>query len=565
MLDIGRISNMLNYNIRNTTEQLSPEEQQQIIDDLFPKNKEYIESVGTYLADNFRKIDGFDYRWSSLITSKPLLFEDIDYVRIRDFVKTEITKEEIEAYKNGQLRELYGTFENLLICNLPYYNRIISFCTMVFLHYVRITNNGVDSTVTDDLSKLPYFIEMTPTQIWCCACCGPASTKWELEYAWKTNRKTPIKIVSDNLIKDNFRYLYKNNVFARFVEYCALRVGTNGFMQTLITDKTPNNKLAQVCSKFTKTSTAIDESQLQTLGNYILESKHIDELLYNSLDKCLNQIYKGHKDQYSIFIYANEFLVCTKNFKLKFKKRLNRLTNEIDITKEYISNAYMCLISEANMVETIKDQINWTRSNLDISFDYDKNILKSILKRMLNEDYKNIKCLKRQLDSTTYSEITFKKCWNNFKAIEVCYSNDMLVYEYPVVTYGINNMVDYIIDKGYYIFGTIHDVDVLFIKDITINTLVNHYSNYCIPVLQHMSDVIQLHVKSKNEIIDVVCDNKEPRINNDVIRYTTSYAHNKLTSKEIMNQLRNINESKINKQIQNHKQNKSTNIWKVHE
>lgn len=550
---------MSSYN----SNELSSNEKQELIDDLFPQNKEYIESVGTYLAENFKRIDGFDYRWSSLITSKPLLFEDVDYVRVRDFVKSEITEEEIEAYKRGDLRELYGTLENLLICNLPYYNRIISFCTMLFLHYVRLTKNGTDSNVSDDLNKLPYYIEMTPTQIWCCACCGPSSTKWELEYAWKTGRKQLIKINSENLIKDNFQSLYKNQIFARFIEYCAARLGTNGFMQTLIADKTPNNKLAVVCSKFTKTSTAIDESQLQTLGNYILEDRQISDTLFNSLDKCLNTMYKGNTEQYSIFVFSNEFLVCTKNFKLKFKKHINQLTNEIDISKEYLSNAYMCLVSEANMVETIKDQINWSKASLNPCFNYDKNILKSILKRMLIEDYKNVKCIKKQLEPSTYSEITFKKIWNNYKAIEICYSHNMMVYEYPTVNYGVNNMVDYIIDKGYFVFGTIHDVDIMFIKDITINTLVKHYSNYCIPVLQHMSDIIKLHNQSKNEIIDVVCGNKQPKINNQNIKYTTSYAHNKLTSKEIMKQLRSINESK-NKHNSNN-QNKITNIWKVHD
>lgn len=548
---------MLNFDFQNT--ELSEIEKQTVIDNLFPKNKEYINSVGTYLADNFKKIDGFDYRWSSLITSKPLLFEDVDYVRIREFIKQGITDEELQAYKNGDLRECYATLENLLVCNLPYYNRIISFCTMIFLHYVRISSNGIDSNVNDELNDIPYFIEMTATQIWCCACCGPSSTKWELEYAWKFSKKKLITINSENLIRDNFGNLYKNKVFAKFVEYCALRVGTNGFMQTLIADKTSNNKLSHVCSKFTKTSAAIDESQLNTLGNYIIESQQISDKLYNSLDKCLNQMYKGNQTEYSVFIFSNEFLVCTKNFKLRFKKHLNQLTNEIDISKEYISNAYMCLISEANMVDTIKEQINWTKSNLNLNFEYDKNILKSILKRMLSEDYKNIKCFKRQLGNNIYSEITFKKLWNHYKAIECCYAHDMKVYEYPEINYGLNNMVDYVIDKGYYVFGTIHDVDIMFIKDITIGTLTKHYSNYCIPVLQHMSDVIELHQRSKNEIIDVMCGNKIPKINNENIKFTRVYS-NKLTSKEIMNQL-----SKINKQNKSNQYNKITNIWKTRE
>ena len=101
-------------------------------------NPKYIKNVGDFISGNFDKIEGFDFRWSSLISNNPLLFEDINYLKIKPFIDNQITEKEIQAYKSGDLRDLYATFDNLLVCNLKYYDRIINYCTMIFLHYIVI-------------------------------------------------------------------------------------------------------------------------------------------------------------------------------------------------------------------------------------------------------------------------------------------------------------------------------------------------------------------------------------------------------------------------------------------
>ena len=152
-------------------------------------NEPFIDNLGDFLSDNLSKIKGFNYQWSSLITSSPLLFEDIDYLRVREFVRNEISETELNAYRDGNLREIFATFENLLICCLPYYDRIISYCTISFLHYVRISDEEVSMV---NLNEIPFYFDLTPTQIWCAAMCSSSSTQWEIDYGWQLAKKEAI-------------------------------------------------------------------------------------------------------------------------------------------------------------------------------------------------------------------------------------------------------------------------------------------------------------------------------------------------------------------------------------
>lgn len=494
----------------------------------FDYERKYIPNIGDYLRDNFKKIDGFDYRWNSLITSKPLLFEDIDYLRCRDMVRNECTKEEIEAYKSGKLRVLYPTIETLLMLNLEYYDRIMCFMTMIFHHYVRLSDNQITK---QHLNKLPFFFDITPTRIWCCAMTGLNSTEWELNYAWKYTRKNIIKIFdTDSLLKANYQYLYRNQIFARFVEYRALINGTSGFMNTLYVDKTSNHKLATVCSKFTHTSTALDESQLETLIQYIHEDRRSIDKLYLALKNTLQKVLKD----FAIFCFATEFYIFTSKFKMVVSK-----DEDGKISKKYLSNNYECLVSEAYLSDTIKYQIEWARYQTPQEYNYDKEILIGLLTTMLKEDFKNIKCIRKMSDFKIYSEITFTGCFDNVYAIEKFWFNDTVVHE-TRKCFGKANMARYIVNRGYYIFGTIHDVDVLFLRDLTKQSLIEHYANYCIPINQHLDSIILEYIKNNNDIIDVlVTGDINPNRIEKSIGYTILQG-NSVNSKEIMTSMKQI-------------------------
>ena len=116
----------------------------------------------------------------------------------------------------------------------------------------------------------------------------------------------------------------------------------------------------------------------------------------------------------------------------------------------------------------------------------------------------------------------------------------------PFKTLSKKNASNYIIDRGYYIFGTESDVlKLIDVENLTKQIINNHYNNYCIPVLSHMQDVITLHQLSKNDIIDViVSDTLNPnKINNHNIKYTSV---SKIDSREILSKgLHNQNKNLI--------------------
>jgi len=99
-----------------------------------------------------------------------------------------------------------------------------------------------------------------------------------------------------------------------------------------------------------------------------------------------------------------------------------------------------------------------------------------------------------------------------------------------------SNAVKYIVDRGYYLFGTEKDVyDIALAETINRKLLTAHYINYCVPILQHMFEVIALHNLSKNDIIDVVCSGilNPNKLNNQNIKYTTIRGGN-VDSKKLM-------------------------------
>jgi hypothetical protein len=536
--------NDLGYNISS---KLDSNEKVMIIKDTFiyEEKKQYIENIGDYLSNNFSKLDGFDYRWNSLITSTPLLFEDIDYLRCRQYINNTITQQEIDAYKSGNLRELYATFENMLVCNLQYYNRIMSFCTMVFLHYIRL---GDDNLTKQNLEEIPYIFDMTPTQIWCCALSNVNSTEWELNYAWKLNN-VDIEFnkclnSEKSLFELNWKRLYKNNIFNKFIEYSALRCDTQGFRETIISDKTSNRKLAQVCSKFTRTSTAINSDQLNSLIDYITEQDQINVKLYIILFSCLKRMFNNDENQFAVYVFNTEFYLHTSKFSMKVSRN-----EKGQIIKEYLANSYECFAAEEFLVESIKTQIEWAKYKIPIIYEYDKNVLVTLLVQMLKENYKNIICIKRMNEFGILGKITFSGVFNNVYVNEQLMVNNRCIKEYKVC-FSKENAARYIVDRGYYIIGI--ETDVYDFEKLNRLNLINHYSNYCVPVLKHMSDVIALHNLSKNDIIDVVCSGilNPNKINNKNIKYSENIkSGNKfgINTKRIMNSMQDRSKNIVDK------------------
>lgn len=519
-------------------EKLTLSEKKKIMKSVFPvsddinADRRLVKNVSDFISENFAKIDGFDFRWTSLITSNPLLFEDIDYLKVKSFVSSTVTKQEIEAYKSGKLREIYDTFESLLVCNLQYYDRIMSYCTMIFMKYVRIG----EEVVSNDLDKIVMKLEMTPTQIWCAALTSTTSTQWEIEYAWGRGLTTkPIDESDKSILETSWQRIYRNNHnFGKFMEYSALRCNSTGFRQTFIKDKTSNRKLAQVCSKFTKTSTAISEQQLETIYKYHKEIETINEELYLILNKCLSDMFNGDKSQYAVYIFTDEFYINTSKFSLRTYRTKNRR-----ISKDYLANSHECFAAEEFLVPSIRTQIKWAKYEIPSEYDFDKDILKSLLFNMLEENFRNIIAIKRMNEFGILSKVRFRGVFGNVTIIEEFMFDGRLI-KINQVTYSKKNAANYLIERGYVLFGNEEDV-YKYEGNLNRKGLVEHYMNYCVPVIQHMNEVIALYNLNRNDIIDfIISDTINPnKIKNHYVLVTD--LHNNQNERDILKNLSNVN------------------------
>lgn len=492
--------------------------------------KDFISNVGGYIEDSLSKIKGFDIDWITMISSKPLLFEDVDYLRITYAVDNTITEEELEAYKNGQLRELYATFENMLMCNIENWDRIIRFCTLNMFGYVRID----DQKVSQHTKKVVLNFSMTPTQIWCGALCNQSSTSWELQHGWGMKLKP-------GGIEDNFNILKNNKNFDIFIKYSAYVNNTSGFRNTLLVDKTSNKRLSQICHKFTNQSAVTSTEQLDTIFKYNEYIEDNVKSLYDSLDRCLSKIYNGDSSQYAIYVYSDEFWIHTSRFSMK----VNR-SHDGRLTKDYVSNSYECFAAEQYLVKSTKQQIEWSKNIQPLEFDYDKNILEMLLLNMLYGNFRDVMCIKRmnkksEMVESTTSVITFSGVFNNLY-IDEKFMFDNHCIKTVTKCLSKENTAKYIINRGYVIFGATSDVmDLIKIVDenggnLTKQMIVEHYSHNCVNILDYMEDVIEANIVLKNDIIDFVLGDNKPKMN----QLETDNKHVKFTNIRGITNVRNI-------------------------
>jgi hypothetical protein len=506
-----------------------------------PEVHQIIDDLAGYLYENLNKIDDFDFRWSSLITSQPLLFEDTDYVKILPYINNTIYPFEVDKYKSGDLRKLYPNFEYMIMDNLNHFQRIIRFCTLAFCHYIRFSH---ESVITDKFENLPFSLDMTPTQIWCCALTSPESTKYELEYGWNISKL--VKPIKEDMsyLQVNWNRLYTIRLFSMFMEASAYELNTKGFRETFIADKTNNQILSRVCKKFTNSSYAISEESFDSLFEYVKFKEEMHNELYTVIYQCLEKIFPND-NEFGIFIYDTEIFIYTTKFTLRILKN-----EKGQISKEYLGNTGECFAAEEYLAPTIKTQIKWADFKIPDDFKYDKDILKSLLVNMLNENYKDTICIKRMNEYGVVSKIIFKGIFSNVYVIEQYYIGNTFLTE-KTKCFNKKNAANYIIERGYYISGSEKEVLELMLNEkLNKSLLVNHYCGYTILVMKYMKDVVEAYNKQCNEIIDVACNDfqiNELKLNNANIKYSNikagkDYSITKqLMSKALRKQNKNLN------------------------
>ncbi len=278
---------------------------------------------------------------------------------------------------------------------------------------------------------------------------------------------------------------------------------------------------------------AISEDQLINVVDYCRIIDLEQSKLYNSLNVCLKNMYGGSDEHFGIWIYPKEVFIQTTKFWMKI------YSDNGKISKDYLANTYECFAAEAGLIPSIKDQIKWGQFELPSNIEYDKQMLEYILLKMLESNFRNTMCVKRHNNYGITSRITFKGSWANVKIIEELLVNQSVKQTWDI-TLGKANAAKYVINRGYYIFGEKNTIDSLLTNIIqnglTKESILEQYTQYCIPVLDHMKDVIKLNSQLKNEVVDILCQGfiNPNKLSTDIL-YTN--IKNNTNSKTIMSDM----------------------------
>jgi hypothetical protein len=503
-----------------------------------------------------QKIKGYSPQWISMISSKPLIFEDIEYFMLLHYVENVITPEELAAYNNGMLRRLYSSFETMLMDNIEYYDRIITYCMMHFLNRYSMDGKSYEN-VPDHI----IHIDTTPTKIWCAAMISPSSTKWEQEYGLDLS-------LPKDTFENNFKYIKKNHkLFDFFISQRAYVNNTRGFRETLLHDKISTIKYYQICKKFTKSTNAVGSNQLDSVSSYIAHTDNMTRKLYDSLSKCLKSLYNrpvatslrspSPALPYSIHIFNDDFYINTEHFAIRVHKFIDTKTNKESISKDYLSNSYECFIAETYFKGSIKQQIEWCRYKIPPIFSDTLEMLQNLLYKLLCTNYRDVICIKYSSNLTSSAStpsndtaiITFSGVFDNVYLTTTLKHGKSIVHKYTKCLSKMN-ATKYIIRNGYYIFGYTEDVTQLLniinndslTKEEIQDAIKNHLLKYSLDIRIFMKDIISAYQKYNTEIISAYNGNIPE---DSETSYITLDNINALTPKDI---IKSINKS-VNKSL----------------
>lgn len=512
-----------------------------------------------YIIEKLSMIKGYNNQWITMISSNPLIFEDVDYMRILPYINNTITNEELDAYNNGNLKNLYSSFEYLLISNIQYYDRIMTFCTMYFLNYYRIDDVVVDDNIPNHIINMDGI---TPTRLYCITMLNNDSTKWEQEYAYGGSLK-------NNSFIANYPYLKKDKLYAFFLSQRAFVHNTFGYRETLLSDKIDDLKYYQICKKFIQSSNTISRQQLNILSDYIITVDKQILKLYTALEKSMESLYdidkfdnyksyqiENSKRSFSIHVFFDEFFIHTTHFTMKVYKLFNDKTKTITVSKDYLSNSYECFIAEPYFKNSVRQQIEWSKYKISNKFSEIQTILKNILLNILNINFKDVICIKYMCDmeniankdNVDLSIVEFTGVFSNIFIKTTLKQGESVVCRYSKCL-SKNNAAEYLINKGYYIFGYKDDVYKLlnllkssqYSIDEKIEFIKNNLSKYTTDIKEFLRPIIHIYKNQNKKLINIYKnENEDIELSNDMI-YLSDIRSQKFTN--VNSLIKHINKS----------------------
>ena len=469
------------------------------------------------ICANFMKNPRLNPRWTALPTSSPLLFEDLDYLQLLKHhnIDNRLTDRDHKLWKEGKLRTVYSSIEQMMLCNFKYFDRILA--TAMLLRFGVFKDNRdnywypEDERETDYLKHVRLEIFLTPTQLYYASLIDVNITCSELEFAFslpqgylerRTKEDKENGIISD--LQKNFNKLMRIGNFRAVVAIHCERWDVTNFFDALYLEKMDNNRMGQISRKFTRLTRAVSEQQLNTVHEYVENINLTHNKLYRAIDKALAPMFDNDPTKYAIFVFNDEFVIYTERFTMRVMRDLE--TGKI--TKEYLSNSVECFKAESFLFNSMREQLEWAKHKEPMVNEFDKITLRGILESMLVQDFKNVVCIKRctpdgaeDEDKQIVSKITFSGIFKHVKIKETFMMKNKVIRETTKVLSKFN-AAKYIINRGYYYFGFMENIPQMY--DSSQKTLIDLYSMNTQPIWEYMQPWQSVARKHHSDMIDVL-------------------------------------------------------------
>lgn len=416
------------------------------------------------------------------LNSAEVMNIDSDFRKVVQFLDDGITSEEIELYKAGKIRKLWHNHKTMIAYNCDIYTRIMNLLTLAYHKYTRLPNGKTwyDVERYPDIPQM--FNSYTPTRLYYAVNVSRQSTIYEIAYGWfkkispeleEMNRQDPKEAVR-HLIKELCR---RDKLFDIFYRTRNAITGERDIDECLRKDKTDDIKIKNVlfCFHEDYKKENVDTKDVVEYVTLIKDEEHkLRTAINNAMaDAGIN------KDTFRVYVFNNEWSIMSNSFSITTKAipmhkpkkfEIYNVTNEeYTLSKTYNADAKRCIRFEHFLSQTFGEQMNWLElqgkikkieSRPDTHPDGTANRARMAMKKYLltylkTKHFSEIFCYKRH-SAGAFTKISFKGVFKNVYVIEQFYYilNDKInLNDTRQTCMSIENAVDYILDRGYYVFG----------------------------------------------------------------------------------------------------------------
>lgn len=420
------------------------------------------------------------------------LFNDAWYKRASQYVENTILEEEHLLYRQGKIRDLYESFDHLLLDNLDYYNRILR--TVMFMYENKIINNG-ELLESNTSRNKRWLIKLTPTKLYYLATVNKDSLHHEITLAFPKVLETHKNIRTLTFAKV-FDELQNYSVFKLNLSISTKYANTNSFQLAFENDITDSTYLSRVIANLTDDALCISSKDLNESLQVIPKIlEHERVLLSNFGDLYADDIkadirnfgilFSGQASQYQITYEPTEFM-GNKSYRFCM----------LPVGGPNWFNIHEKLLPKSRMIHEWSNKMYSTLNNNSFA------LLESIFSYVAQMSHRNFIAIRYNIDKSLRSIVYLKKKWSIYYLHEECYFRGERFMERTLAKGKLSKIAKALFDNDYFTFGKKDDIE--FLEFVSRN--ISHYPETSAYTLRTYLDYLMSYVDESALTIDTTLD-----------------------------------------------------------